>query len=187
MRLVGRGVFTRLWRRLRGTRTTAEFLARRDASQPLRLHLGCGRDHWPGWVNVDADPAAGADVTMDFRDIGLAFAPGSVAEVAMVHSLSYLRLWEARDLLTALHRVMGPGAKLVLEFPDAAKCARHLLESNGDPAKALEALRGLYAFGWTAEHLSRELEAVGFSGVTVGEPEHHDRRVWRDTRMEARR
>src|SRR2546422_9560616 len=108
----------RLRRRARSAELTA--LARR---MPVKLHLGCGDVHLDGWINVDANPDSAADVVMDFRRIGEALPEGSVDEVIMIHSLSYLRLWEARDLLAGLYRLLRPRSRFVAEFPDLTKCA----------------------------------------------------------------
>ena len=166
-----------------------------------RLHLGCGGDYWPGYVNVDASPASQADLCLDFTGLRAAFEDGSIAEVSMIHSLSYLRLWQARDLFRDLHALMEPGGRLILELPDLAKCASHALASSGRLDDYLEGVRGLYAFdlneiaakamfttyafGWSSWHLKLELEEAGFRDVTVMDPQTHDRRTWRDTRIEA--
>ncbi len=192
-RALARGIVRRLRR--------AAYRVRRTASRPLRLHLGCGGEHWRGYVNIDADPSANSDLRLDFIDIESAFPPATVAEVVMIHSLSYLRLWEARDLLAALGRLLEPGGRLVIEVPDLSKCARRALETEGDVAGYLEAVRGLYAFdldqiarraafvpyafGWSSWHLTLELERAGFRDVCVRDPQTHDGRVWRDTRIEA--
>lgn len=167
----------------------------------MRLHLGCGRDYRPGYVNVDADRRADSDVCLDFAEVGAAFSNESVSEVLMIHSLSYLRLWQARDLFRVLRRLMQSGGRLIIELPDLAKCARMALDSEAQPESYLEAVRGLYAFdldqiasramftpyafGWSAWHLKAELEQAGFRDVRVCDPQTHERRLWRDTRLEA--
>jgi hypothetical protein len=152
-------------------------------------------------VNVDADRRANSDVCLDFTEVGAVFSDASVSEVVMIHSLSYLRLWQARDLFKDLKRLMQPGGRLIIEFPDLAKCARMALDSDAQPERYLEAVRGLYAFdldqiasramftpyafGWSAWHLKLELEQAGFRNVRVCDPQTHERRLWRDTRLEA--
>jgi hypothetical protein len=168
---------------------------------PLQLNLGCGGVNLPDYVNVDADPDSAADVLLDFRRIGDLYAKGSVARVQMIHSLAYLRLWQARDLLRALCDLLQAGGMLVIETPDLTKCARVVLESAGDPARHLEGVRAIYAFdvaqdrrrdpyatyafGWAAWHLERELREAGFREVRVLDPLTHGSRTWRDTRFEA--
>jgi len=176
-------------------------LARPDGK--VRLHLGCGKDYWPGYVNVDVSSDALCDLRIDFTLIGEHYSQDSVAEVALIHSLSYLRLWQATDLLTNLYRILEPRGILVLELPDLDKCAQKALESKGNVGAYIEAVRGLYAFdmeqierkemftpysfGWSSWHLQQELEKIGFRNITVRDPQTHGQRIWRDTRIEARK
>lgn len=169
---------------------------------PIRLHLGCGSDYWDGYINIDAGTDTVCDVQLDFRRLADVYTDGSVAEIAMMHSLSYLRLWEARNFLADVYRLLTPGGRFVAEFPDLVKCARRAIETDGAVLdEYLEAVRGLYAFdmgqikrqelftpyafGWSAAHLRVELEHVGFSEVHQSDPQTHGQRTWRDTRVEA--
>jgi predicted SAM-dependent methyltransferase len=167
----------------------------------VRLHLGCGSDYWPGYVNVDISPNSLRDLQMDFTKIKKIYPANSVREVALIHSLSYLRLWQARDLFADLYRILEPGGVIVIELPDLSKCAQKALQCKKSKAEYLEAVRGLYAFdmeqierkemftpyafGWSSWHLEQELEKVGFRNITISDPQTHGRRIWRDTRIEA--
>jgi SAM-dependent methyltransferase len=191
VRLAGR----RLAWRLGGARRA------RDAAGRIRLHLGCGEERWAGYVNVDLSPDAESDLRIDFAAIGGVFPAGTVSEAVLIHSLSYLTLWEARDLLRDLHRLLAPGGSIVLELPDLAKCAARAIASEGDESDYIEAVRGFYAFGldelerreryrpyafgWASWHLVREMERAGFREVKVLEPRTHGPRPWRDVRIEA--
>lgn len=169
--------------------------------EPLKLHLGCGRDYWPGYINIDVDPLATYDQRLSFARVGRAFKEGSVQEAVMIHSLAYIRLWEARDLFRDLHRLLQPGGKVIIETTDLAKCSARGLEMKGNVEAYLEGIQGLYgfanthtarrehyqpdAFGWAAWHLQWELEQAGFKEIAIQEPQTHERRLWRDTRVEA--
>lgn len=169
----------------------------------LKLHLGCGTEHLDGYVNIDNNPHAAADLYMDFLQLQRIFAPESVAEVVMIHSLSYLNLWQARDLFRQLYQLLEPHGKLVIELPDCTKCARRILEAGQSDTDYLEAVRGFYAFdleqinrreaykpyafGWSSWHLKKELEDAGFGDVTLLAPQTHGPRPWRDIRVEAKK
>ncbi|MCD0461131.1 class I SAM-dependent methyltransferase [Roseiconus lacunae] len=166
----------------------------------VRLNLGCGPMHLDGYVNIDADPRACADFYMRFDEVAEAFARDSIVEILMIHSLSYLNLWQARDFFHDAYRLLRTGGKLIVELPSIEKCARHLLESSGDQEEYLEAVRGIYAFdpseisnkvdftsysfGWSSWHLKAELTAAGFSQFSESEPHYHEQ-PWRDIRLEA--
>ena len=167
----------------------------------IRLHLGTGEDYWPNWVNIDSSPNAVCDLRMDFTQIRERYDDNSIAEVAMIHSLSYLRLWQARKLFVDIYTLLLPGGRLIIELPDLAKCAIHALKNENNIGEYLEAVRGLYAFdmnqiencdmftpyafGWAGWHLKKELEHIGFVQVMLSEPRTHGPRSWRDIRVEA--
>lgn len=177
------------------------FSAFREKDGKVRLHLGCGGDYWPGYVNIDLSPNGICDLQMDFTKIGDIYPSDSVTEVALIHSLSYLRLWQARDLFADLYRILEPGGVVVIELPDLVKCARKALECRLSETEYLEAVRGLYAFdmdqikrkemftpyafGWSSSHLEQELSEAGFCQITISDPKTHGQRLWRDTRIEA--
>ena len=172
----------------------------------LSLHLGCGDEHLPGWVNIDSSPDARADLHIDVRRLPDYFAPGSVSNVLLVHVLGYLRLWEARKLLRDLHVLIHPGGELVLEQPDLAKCCERVLSLRDVPrdtlGEYLEGVRGIfafaleqddaqqpyvpYAFGWTGAHLTYELSVAGFGDISA-QPGLMHGYAWRDIRITCRK
>jgi hypothetical protein len=178
-----------------------ELLKKISQVHPIRLHLGCGTNNLDGWINIDVTDNSLADVVMDFKNIKGVFQPQSVREILMVHSISYLRLWEARDFFADTFSLLEPTGRLVLEFPDVVKCATAITRKEIPVEEYLEAVRAFYAFdldeirqkkpytpyafGWSAWHISQELKNVGFSDVAIKDPDTHNRRIWRDTRIEA--
>lgn len=166
----------------------------------LKLNVGCGPMHLDGYLNIDRDPRACADVYLDFTELGAALSPGSVTEVLMVHSLSYLNLWQARDFFALSCGLLCERGKLIIELPSIEKCATHLLASQNEPEPYIEAVRGIYAFdpteisgrvaytpyafGWSQWHLEKEVRRAGFTDVAFMAPEYHEQ-PWRDIRMEA--
>ncbi len=166
----------------------------------LKLNVGCGPMHLDGYINIDRDPHACADLYLDFTELDGALSPGSVNEVLMVHSLSYLNLWQARDFFSLSCGLLRAGGKLIVELPSIEKCATHLLASQNDPEPYIEAVRGIYAFdpteisdrvaytpyafGWSQWHLEKEVRQAGFAEVAFTAPHYHEQ-PWRDVRMEA--
>ncbi|QEF99406.1 hypothetical protein Mal15_34700 [Stieleria maiorica] len=166
----------------------------------IKLNLGCGPMHLDGYINIDAAPAACADFYMDFGELERAFSASSAREILMIHSLSYLNLWQAREFFRSAYRLLSPGGQLIIELPSIEKCAAHLLESRGNLPAYLEGVRGVfafdlseitnqvsftpYSFGWSAWHLEHELRDASFSRIVVTEPEFHQQ-PWRDIRVEA--
>lgn len=168
---------------------------------PLRIHLGCGSQHWDGWVNIDVSSNSAADIVLDFREIKNIFEIQTVEEIVMIHSVGYLRLWEARNLFHDIFSLLKIGGKYTMEFPDIVKCSTYLLKNENNIAEYLEGVRGIYAFdmnqiknkekfgtylfGWSAWHIQKELHEAGFTSVKIKNPETHGQLFWRDTRIEA--
>lgn len=181
--------------------TTIETLKELKKNVPLRLHLGCGREHWDGYINIDSSDNSAADVVMDFRELGNHFKPDTVEEIVLIHCISYLRYWKALEFFQDVHRILKINGKLILEFPDINKCAEIILNNKNNLTQYMEGVRAIFAFdyiqllkkeyfttynfGWAAWHMSDELKSVGFKSVQIKDPQTHNKLTWRDTRIEA--
>ena len=87
-------------------------------SGPRRVHLGCGTDIRPGWINVDRQKLPGVDVVADLDACArrrLPFPDDSVAEFLASHVLEHLR--DPLSLMQELHRIAQPGAIAVFRVP----------------------------------------------------------------------
>jgi hypothetical protein len=173
---------------------------KKSSTEPLKLHLGCGTVYLKNYVNIDVSADSVADVVSDFREIYKLYPSGSVSEILLVHSISYLRLWEALDFFRDCFLLLKDDGLLILEFPDLEKCASLILESKNDKNNYIEAVRGIYAFdllqiqkkenfhtyafGWSSWHIREELIKIGFKRVDCKEVFFHNHK-WRDTRVEA--
>ncbi len=180
---------------------TFEKLHDLEKNVPLRLHLGCGREYIKGYINLDINENSVADLILDSRKIKKHFEPGTVDEILMLHSISYLRYWEAKDFFTTCHKLLKQDGKLILEFPDIVKCAEMIIKSENNLPEYLEAVRAIYAFdmieikfnekytpyafGWSAWHITQRLKKAGFNTIHVLDSVTHGNRKWRDTRIEA--
>jgi hypothetical protein len=182
------------------------FLKNRDKTQvfnpdePRRLNLGCGLMYLENWINVDISPDVRSDLQCDFLSIKEHYDANSIEEIMLLHSISYLRLWEARIFFSDMYRLLKNEGKLILEFPDIIKCGRILGDTKSEE-EYLECVRAIYAFdldqikrkeafttyafGWSAWHISQELKKVGFSKIEILEPKSHGERGWRDSRVVA--
>jgi len=164
----------------------------------LKLHLGCGADYWQGYVNIDLDPAAKADLYLNVMELGREFAPDSVAEAVAFHALNYLTLWEAREFFRTMFSLLQQGGSLVLETVNLEKAVAKIRDNTGNLEEYIEGVRALHGFGldhmqakaaftpnkfsWTPWHLQQELERAGFR-VRLEPPRSHA--AWRDLRAVA--
>src|SRR5262245_51725560 len=90
--------------------------ARSEASRgPTRLHIGCGQQAIPGWINIDNQGLPGVDQVLDVRR-GLPFA--DVASIYAEHFIEHLTLEDGLAFLAECRRVLVSDGILRLSTPN---------------------------------------------------------------------
>ena len=82
---------------------------------PRLLHLACGGDFFPGWINVDADPACKPDIVFDLKlswQQALPLADESIDGFFIGHTFAQTEV--DFSLLGELYRIARPGARLIV-------------------------------------------------------------------------
>ena len=139
----------------------------------LKVHLGCGRRHIPGFVHVDLLEASHVDHVADVRNLDF-LKTGSVDLVYACHILEHFGRKEVGAVLAEWARVLKPGGVLRLSVPDFAACAKLYYEQG--LRDGLTGLIGLISGGQRDEHdfhkiifdeafLGAALRAAGFDEV----------------------
>lgn len=170
-----------------------------NSEQDYKLHLGCGQVRLDGFINIDTDPSANADMFLNVLELESKFSRSSVSEVQMYHIINYLSLWDARKFFVILFKICKPGATIIFETVNIYNSINMLLNAQKYFPDYLEALRSFHAFGndhmeasqnyypnafsWTPWHLSAELELAGFNNIKALPPKTHG--AERDMRIEA--
>jgi hypothetical protein len=109
------------------------------ADIPVRLHLGCGANALPGWINIDrVARAPGVIADLDVTD--LPYPNGAVDEVLAEHVLEHFSFAEEALVWRELARVLRPGGTLTLEVPDFEWVCATFLAAN-------DAWRAFYIVG----------------------------------------
>ena len=85
----------------------------------LKLHIGCGMRHIPGYVHVDIMDAPHIDIRC-FVDKLHKFANESASVIYASHVLEHFGRYEVEGVLREWHRVILPGGVLRLAVPDFA-------------------------------------------------------------------
>lgn len=126
----------------------------------LKLHLGCGNNPKPGWVNVDLKKSA--DIRLDLRE-PLPFQDASCSLVYSEHFVEHLDYPEpAGSFVKECYRVLQPGGVLSLAVPD------------------IELVLRSYVLGGTEEYYAQrdkhypawcrtEMERINFNFSQMGE------------------
>lgn len=95
-----------------------------------RINLGCGTTKYAGWINIDIEPSVQPDIVCDFRHTGLPFDGESMDMVLMSHVIEHIEkpLWE--QIFAELWRVLVPGGKLRLMYPEFREIAQRWLDNK---------------------------------------------------------
>jgi SAM-dependent methyltransferase len=126
---------SRLRARLRGRTGRSRRIRRylRSADAP-RLHLGCGENVLPGWLNADLLPQGPGVIAIDVRR-PLPLPDGCMRRVFAEHLIEHLDFEDGRKLLHECHRVLEPGGRIRVATPELRRIASLLdadLGNDGD-------------------------------------------------------
>ncbi len=155
---------------VRGTKAALGLSPRRE-EHPL-LHVGCGLEALPGWVNVDIEPFSSVDVVADVTR-GLRFT--NCRAVFAEHFLEHLSIEDGIGFLVEVHRVLGDDGWLRLSTPNLEWVLATHYAANAPPReKAVAALgvnRAFYGWGhrflWNQSLLEEVLKSCGFTEIRL--------------------
>ena len=145
----------------------------------LRLHLGCGDNILPGYLNVDLyNPKADARDDVSRLD---GYEPGSVGEIRAELVLEHLGYEDGRRALRHWRELLCRGGKLDLVVPDILFSIRRWLAAyeSDDPSWhdyhyhlwGLQTAEGQYhRWGFTERSLTRALADAGFAQIVLSRP-----------------
>src|SRR5205085_8776624 len=151
----------------------------------MKVNLGCGQAYMQGWVNVDEDPTAKADIYLDAFDFVRNYGD-EVEEVYMGHVLEHLLPGAARSLLSLLCDRLPAGAVVSAVVPDmrAIFAAYDRGEVSNDDLNA----RFVYSYVQPSHHLwCHDLESLtalfheaGFGDVEPIDPSEWEPVYWKE-------
>jgi SAM-dependent methyltransferase len=115
---------------------------------PTKLNLGCGQFPRPGFLNVDRDAAALADVRLDLSnpETYRAFPAGHFEVIVMDHVLEHLD--DVFGVMAALHRLLQPGGRLEIRVPHFSRGITHPEHKHGFDVTFPEYLRPGFRGGY---------------------------------------
>lgn len=147
---------------------------------PLRLHLGCGEQHFPGYVNIDYPPSGHnvMNVRADFfaDTTKLDFPAASVDEVRLHHVFEHFSRVTAMAMLIRWHNWLKLGGSLRIETPDILGCSKTLTSDAPLRVKMgiIRHIAGDQAASWAyhldhwfPERYEQTLQTLGFEVLEV--------------------
>ena len=127
------------------------------SSRDLKLHIGCGKGHLPGWINIDVYPAPLALNVLR----GLPFANGSASHVFVSHLLEHLYFpRDVKAFLAELLRVLAPGGITRIVVPDVQKCIDAYTTNDREFFSSRRE-----TWTWWPENPTRLEDFLGYAGV----------------------
>ncbi len=197
----------KLFERSRQTRNAAQLIT---INKEIKLHIGCGKLHRKGWINVDIDPRINPDILASVDDLYM-FPDESVDLIEHNHLFEPLTPHQVDISAKEWLPVLKPGGVLEFECPNFARCTEILTSINSTADEKRLAMIGIYGWppdfeefdedgnmnlnvfqthkwGWSPEDAINKLKAAGFKSakkIPVTQKQREAYRIRRDMRIRA--
>ncbi len=140
-----------------------------------RLHLGCGGQHFEGYINIDRRKTRATDLVCDIRTFP--YPDSSVELIETYHVIEYLPRHDLAKALQEWYRVLSPNGRLIIECPDFDKTVKEYIRGNEERLNSIFGLQRFpgdtHLFGYNFERLKKNLEKVGFDNIQKKEPQDY--------------
>ncbi len=159
----------------------------------MKLHIGCGENILPGYINIDQRKAPGVDMELDLskpieQDV---FGNEEVDEILGLHVFEHLPFNGIEQVLKSWYRILKKGGMLILEMPDFDQTVKNYINNPND-ITILASIFGcqehegqFHHWGWNPTRLKFALEATGFKGVVFPPPQDYHKNLEPCLRVEA--
>lgn len=144
----------------------------------MKLHLGCGKRHIPGYIHIDAVDYPHIDHVATIDNLSF-IADNSVEVIYTCHVLEHFKRRDVVRVLREWHRVLKPGGILRTSVPDFSALVE-IYQRTGDLSLVIGPLFGRQDYLYNIHYnvfdfasLRHDLEAAGYTRVA-----HYD---WRET------
>lgn len=150
-------------------------------SPPSKLHIGCGMQRKPEYLNIDLSPAVIPDVIAHCHRLGF-IQTNSIERIESFHLFEHIFPDDIQATLDEWHRVLKNDGELHIETPDLEQCIKSIGKMHSPDGYDL-AMIGIYGYppdikkdgypqahkwGHSFESLKAQLLQTGFSNVQRG-------------------
>lgn len=117
------------------------------------INFGCGQFPLPGWINVDNDSRATADVRHDLDVFPYPFESGIADEIMASHVLEHLR--RPFDAMAEFSRILKPGGVVTIRVPHFSRGFTHPDHKCGFDVSFPLYFEPSFRGGYSGTHLER--------------------------------
>jgi len=143
----------------------------------LKLHLGCGNRHFPGYINIDFRKTRAVDYVCDATNPP--FPNDAVGLIETYHMIEHLSRNAVAKALDNWWRMLIPGGKVIIECPDFDKVVEEYLQGNEERLNSIFGRQRFpgdtHLYGWNYSRLARLLQEHGFGNIQSSEPQDYHR------------
>ena len=145
-----------------------------------KLHLGCGKRYFPGYIHIDREPWDHLDYQRNIENLDI-FENNSIDMIYTCHSFVYYDDDQALTALKEWYRVLKPRGLLRLATPDFEAISLAYLKFK-DLKLVKRLITGYYKFkSETTYHKSVFDEPTVCSLMQAAGFKNHHRYDWQDT------
>jgi len=152
----------------------------------IKLHLGCGKIHINGFVNIDINNDPAVDIVSDVRYLK-EFKENTVDTIYACMVLEHLGRWNYLPALKRWYQLLKDRGILRVTVPDFEAISEYYIETK-DLATLYPALyagqdspKNYHYWCWDFKTLKKDLKLVGFKKIRRydrNKTEHADTRDW---------
>ena len=143
-----------------------------SGNESIKLHLGCGKQHKDGFVNIDWRKTSATDYVCDIRK--LPFKQNSIEQIESYHVIEHLARQDAINTLKNWYSLLNNGGKIVIECPDFDEAVKEYINGNSERINNIfghQRFPGdMHCFGYNYHRLEAILKGIGFNYIERKEP-----------------
>ena len=154
-------------------------MSNEENSYKINLHVGCGENYFPEYLNIDINEKSVADIIA--HAICLPIKEESVTSIKAYHVVEHFDWIDIQFLLNEWYRVLIKGGEVTIEVPDIEKGIKKLKgkKTLEEQMKSIQWIFGIdvqgmqHKSGATFEVIKNLLYEAGFENITKEKPKTH--------------